>query len=101
MVPFGDSHTAKVSRGQQLAGVEGGRTLLQVEFLHARLVRRDGGALDADAILFDSLGGVDGDLVVGLVAVFEALYIDIRRIRTISVRGRVPDRSISGQCRDT
>lgn len=31
--------------------------------------------LDTDAVLEDSLGGVDGDLVVGLVAVLEAEVI--------------------------
>ena len=46
--------------------------LLQAELLHPRFVRGDGGAFDADAELLDGVGGVDGDLVVGLVAVFDA-----------------------------
>src|SRR3546814_19168924 len=46
--------------------------VLEAEFLHAALVRRDGGALDADAVLEDRVGAVDGDLVVGLVAGFDA-----------------------------
>ena len=45
--------------------------LLEVEFLHPAFVRRDGGALDADAVLLDRLGRVDGDLVVGRVAVLD------------------------------
>ena len=45
-----------------------GRTphLLQLELLHARLVRRDGRALDADIVLEDRLGRLDRYLVVGL-----------------------------------
>ena len=46
--------------------------LLEAELLHPGLVRGDGGALDADADLLDRFGRVDGDLVVGLVAVFHA-----------------------------
>ncbi len=45
--------------------------LLEVELLHARFVRRDGGALDADAVLLDGVGRIDGDLVAGLVAVLD------------------------------
>ncbi len=44
---------------------------LEVELLHAGFVRRDGGALDADAVLLDGVGGVDGDLIVGGVAVLD------------------------------
>ena len=45
---------------------------LQIEFLHAGFVRRDGGAFDADAMLQDGMGAVDGDLIVGLVTVLDA-----------------------------
>jgi hypothetical protein len=45
--------------------------LLQVEFLHAVFIGRDRRALDADAVLLDGVGGVDRDLVVGGVAVFD------------------------------
>ena len=34
------------------------------------LVGSDGGALDSDVVFFDSLGTVDGDFVVGGVAMF-------------------------------
>ena len=55
IVPLGDFHIS-----------------LRLELLHARLVGRDGGALDADAVLLDGLGGIDRDLVVGGVAVLDA-----------------------------
>jgi|TARA_R110002003_G_scaffold111_1_gene9401 hypothetical protein len=45
--------------------------LLQLEFLHSLLVWGDGRALDTDRVLLDGLGGVDGDLVVGLVTVLQ------------------------------
>ena len=45
--------------------------LLQAELLDAGLVRRDRGALDADAVLLDGVRGVDRDLVVGRVAVLD------------------------------
>jgi len=47
-------------------------TSLEPEFLHPAFIRRDGGAFDADADLLDGVGGIDRDLVVGLVAVFHA-----------------------------
>ena len=54
---------------------------LEAEFLHPGFVRGDGGAFDADADLLDGVGGIDGDLIVGLVAVFhpqvEILQVDI------------------------
>ena len=46
--------------------------LLEVVLLDALGVGGDGGALDGDAQAFGGLCGVDGDLVVGLVAVLEA-----------------------------
>ncbi len=45
--------------------------LLEVEFLHAGFIRRDGRALHGDAVLFGRFGRVDGDLVVGGVAVLD------------------------------
>ncbi len=78
MVPLGDFHI-----------------LLEVEFLHPRLVRRDGGAFDADAVLLDGVGGVDGDLVVGLVAVFhaevEVLQVDVEVGQDQLVLDELPD----------
>ena len=46
--------------------------LLQAELGHAVLIRGDGGALDAHVVLLDGLRGVDGDFVVGLIAVLDA-----------------------------
>ena len=46
--------------------------LLEVELLHPRLVGCDGRAFDADAAGLDGISGIDGDLVVGGVAVLDA-----------------------------
>ena len=46
--------------------------LVKVEFLHPRLVRRDGGAFDADADLLDRFGRFHRDPVAGLVALRNA-----------------------------
>lgn len=48
---------------------------LELEFLHAGLIRSDGGALDANAVLLDGLGAVHGDFVVGLVAVLHSQVV--------------------------
>ena len=53
--------------------------LLEPKLLDARLVRRDRRALDADAVLQDRVGGVDGHLVVGGVAVREAEVVVLDR----------------------
>ena len=45
--------------------------LLQMEFLHPRFVGGDGCAFDADAAGLDRFGGVDRDLVVGCVPMFD------------------------------
>ena len=58
--------------------------LLEVELFDARLVGRDGRALDGDAVLLGGVGRVDGDLVVGLVAVLDAEVVVLERSR----RGR-------------
>ena len=47
----------------------------QIEFLHPRLVRRDGRALHADAVLLDRVGAVDGHLVGGRVAMLNAKVV--------------------------
>src|SRR5690606_15572842 len=54
--------------------------LLEAEFLDAAFVRRDRRALDADAVLLDGVGGIDRDLVVGLVALLnrEIVIFDLK-----------------------
>ncbi len=53
--------------------------VLEIEFLHAGFVRRDGGALHADADLLDGVGGIHRDLVVGGVAVLHA-QVEIHQV---------------------
>lgn len=56
-------------------------TLLQLELLNTGLIGGDGGALDTDTVLLDGLGGINGDLVIGLITVFDTeivvLEVDI------------------------
>lgn len=49
--------------------------LLEVELLHAFLVRRDGGTLDAHAVFLHRFGRLHGDLVVCGVSVLDAQVI--------------------------
>jgi hypothetical protein len=69
-----DDRLAEDDAAQDVADRPVGRAVhaLEAELLDPRLVRRDRRALDADAVLLDRVGGVDGDLVVGLVAVLDA-----------------------------
>ena len=60
-------------------------TLLQLEFLNTGLIGGDGCTLDTNTVLLDSLGGIDGDLVIGLVTVLKTLD---RRISSISRRDK-------------
>src|SRR5206468_3060984 len=75
--------------------VRGAPHLLEAELLDPGLVRRDGGALDADAVLLDRVGGVDGDLVVGLVALLDAqvvvLEVDVEVREDQLVLDELPD----------
>jgi hypothetical protein len=45
---------------------------LEAEFLNPLLVRRDRRAFDADAMLLDRLCRLDGDPILGLVALLDA-----------------------------
>ena len=63
--------------------------LLEAELLDARLVRGDGGAFDADMFALDGLRRVDGHLIVGGVAVFDAqiviiqIHVEVRQDQTV------------------
>ncbi|CAI8207114.1 MAG: Uncharacterised protein [SAR116 cluster bacterium] len=48
---------------------------LQPEFLYTLFIRCDGGAFDTHAIFLDGICGIDGDLVIRLVAFFDAEII--------------------------
>ena len=63
--------------------------LFEVELLHTLLIRRDGRALNAHAVLLDGLRRVNCDLVVGLVAlldteiVIQQLNVEVRKDEAI------------------
>jgi hypothetical protein len=71
MVPFGDSHTEGLGWVQYR--ISDGRTLLQLKLLDTSLIRSYGRTLDSDRVLFDSFRGIYGNLIVGLVTVFQSL----------------------------
>mmetsp|Transcript_97975 Transcript_97975/g.299469 ORF Transcript_97975/g.299469 Transcript_97975/m.299469 type:complete len:309 (-) Transcript_97975:566-1492(-) len=52
--------------------------LLQIELQHARLVRGDGGALDAHVVQPDRLGSVERDVVLRLIPVRDAQIVIIQ-----------------------
>jgi hypothetical protein len=49
--------------------------LFEVEFFDSGFVGGDGGALDADVVFFNGVGGVNGDLIICLVAAGDAEVI--------------------------
>ena len=69
-----DDRLAKDDAAYDVSDGAVGRTphLFEIEFLDAGLVRCNGRALDADAVFLDCLGGIDRDLVLGSVALFDA-----------------------------
>ena len=75
-------------------------TLLQLELLYTSLVGGDGGALDTNGVLLDGLGGINGNLVVGLITVFKTLVsvrVDSRKTLQnclMLFQAHVPNRSI-------
>ena len=87
-----ENHTAK-----DVADGAIGRTIhpLQAEFLDPVFVRGNGGAFDADTVFLDRLGRVDGDLVVGAVALFDPeiiiLQVDIEIGQDQLVLDELPD----------
>lgn len=46
--------------------------LLELELFDSGLIRCDGCALNTDVVLLDGVRAVDGDLIVCLIAVFDA-----------------------------
>ena len=50
-------------------------TLLQVELLDTGLIGGDGGTLDTNTILLNGLGGINGNLVVGLITVLNTQIV--------------------------
>jgi hypothetical protein len=81
MVPLGESHTSKVSflvLHRQIYEL----TLLQLELFNTGLIGGDGGTLDTNTVLLDGLGGLNSDLVIGLVTVLDTeivvLKVDIK-----------------------
>lgn len=50
-------------------------TLLELELLYTSLIWSDGGALDTNRVLLDSLSSIDGDLIVGLISVLQAQIV--------------------------
>jgi hypothetical protein len=52
--------------------VRGFPHLFQFEFFHSFLVRSDGGTLNTYFILFNSIGGINSDLIISLISVFNA-----------------------------
>jgi hypothetical protein len=69
-----DDRLAEDGAAEDVADGAVGRAphLLELELLHAAFVRRDGGAFHRDADFLGLVGGIDGDLIVGLVAVLDA-----------------------------
>lgn len=69
--------------------------LLQAEFFDASFVGGNGGALDAYAVLQDGVSRVNGDLVIGGIAVLHAqvvvLKIDVEVREDETVLNELPD----------
>ena len=70
---------------------------LEMKLFDARLVRRDGGAFDADACGLDRMRRVDRDLIVGRVAILdrevEVLEVDVQIGMDELVADEMPDDS--------
>ena len=92
-----DDRLAEDDAAQDVADRAVGRQphLLEAELLDPGLVGRDRRALDADAVLLDGVGGVDGHLVVGLVAMLDAevvvLEVDVEVRADQRVLDELPD----------
>lgn len=80
IVPLGDSHTSPVSRKPKAAVIGEEDTLLQVKLLDAGLIRGDGSAFHTNTIFLDGLCSFNGNLIFGLITVFQALGTIISRL---------------------
>jgi hypothetical protein len=72
----GEPHWWVVSQAGSYNIMQDGRgklTLLQLELLNTGLIGGDGGTLDTDTILLDSLGGINSNLIIGLITVLQTL----------------------------
>lgn len=69
--------------------------LLELKFLHSRLVGCDRGTLDGNLVLLGSLGRVDGNLIISCITVLDAqiviLEIDVQEGQDEFVPNLVPD----------
>ena len=65
--------------------------LLEAKLFDSRLVRSNGCALDANPVLLDGVSGIDGDLVIGLVALFDAEVVVLERQIEVRVNEAVLD----------
>jgi len=55
--------------------IGGSPHLLQLEFFNSFLIRGNSGALDTDFVFLNSMSSINGDLVIGLISVFNAQII--------------------------
>lgn len=52
--------------------------LLELELFYTLLIWGNGCALDTNRVLFDSLGGIERDLVVGLITVWQTQVVVLK-----------------------
>ena len=71
---------------------------LEIEFFDASFIGGDGGALDADIVLLDGIGGIYGDLIVGFVSAGDGeivvFGVDVYIGKNEFLLDRIPDDSV-------
>src|SRR5690554_537920 len=89
-----DDRLAEDHAAQNVADGAVGRTphLLEAELLDALLIGGDGGAFDANAMLLDGMGSINGDLVIGSVPALDREVIIFDRQIEIGMDEFVLDR---------
>ena len=69
--------------------------LLQPEFIYAGFIRSDRGALNTDAVLLDGMCGIDGDLIIGCIAVLHTkvvvLQVDVEVLHDEFILDELPN----------